>query len=273
MPELLWRGKLFGVIGGGNMAEALVRGVLESGLMPSSRVVVYDPLPARRDAFSRLGCLAVENAGEAFQADAILLAVKPQQLREAISDMGTAMRKDALVISIAAGIGTGTIEKSLQPGARVVRVMPNTPLLVGQGMSALARGAYAGTDDMRMALALFSCAGTAVEVDESDLDAVTALSGSGPAYLFRFAEALIAGGMQMGLDHGLSRELTINMLRGSAEMLARFRDPASLREQVTSPGGTTAAALRVFEERGLFPTVVDALAAARVRSIELGRQK
>ncbi len=272
MSEQIWRGKLLGIIGGGNMAEALVRGVITAGLVAAYRVIAYDPLPARRQVFADLGCLAAESVRDTLNADVILLATKPQNLREAVGGLSGAIRPGTLFISIAAGIGTQAIEKLLPSGTRVIRVMPNTPLLVGQGMSALARGSAAGQEDMELALELFACAGKAVEVRENLLDSVTALSGSGPAYFFRFAEALIAGGVALGMSPSLSKELTIAMLKGSAEMLERYQDPALLRERVTSPGGTTAAALKVFEDRDFAAMIAEALSAASRRSVELGQQ-
>ena len=266
-----WSGRTLGVIGGGNMAEALIRGVLSSGLLPAASVTVFDILPARRKVFADLGCTAAESASTAAGADAVLIATKPQTMREALS--GSAARDDQLFISIAAGIPSRVIEDMLGGGARVVRVMPNTPLLVGAGMAAVCGGAKARPDDVELAVALFSCCGRAVRVDESLMDAVTALSGSGPAYLFRFAETLMAGGEKLGLAPDLARELTIGMLEGSAKMLTQNSDAARLRENVTSPGGTTAAALNVFEERGFPGLVADAMKAARDRGVELGRDQ
>lgn len=269
MTESIWNGKLLGVIGGGNMAEALVRGVIGAGLVPAPSITVHDIVPARREVFRDLGCVAVENPHEATGADIVLLATKPQVVEEALS--GVELRRDQALVSIAAGVPCARLEGLLGAGARVIRVMPNTPLLVGRGMSALAPGANATADDMALAMALFAGAGDAVEVTEDKLDAVTALSGSGPAYVFAFAEALVAGAETLGLDPELAMRLIVGTLRGSAEMLARFGNPAGLREQVTSPGGTTAAALRVFGERDFSGIVADALRAARDRGAELGR--
>lgn len=271
MFDATWKEKTLGVIGGGNMAEALVRGVVSSGLVPAGRVVVFDILPERRAVFSAFGCGTVDSAAEIAHADAILLATKPQNLLQAVA--GFPARPEQLVISIAAGVSTRTIESALHPGARVVRAMPNTPLLIGRGMTGLAGGANADVADVDAALALFSRSGDAVVVAEGQLDAVTALSGSGPAYLFRFAEALMAAGEGLGLSPDLAKRLAIGMLAGSAEMLAGDGDAPELRRRVTSPGGTTAAALAVFEERDFAGMVAAALAAARDRSVELGGGK
>lgn len=263
--------KTLGVLGGGNMAEAIIRGVLDADLLPAARITVYDPLPARRAVFAALGCAAPDDACAAARADVVLTAVKPQVYRAAVGAVAAALAPQALVVSIAAGVPCRTIEALLPAGTRVIRVMPNTPLLAGCGMSCLARGTHATQDDMACALELFACAGTALETNESAMDAVTALSGSGPAYIFRFAEALMAGGEQIGLTPDQARLLTIKTLSGAAAMLERTQDAATLRRNVTSPGGTTAAALRVLDDADLMGTAARALAAARDRSIELGR--
>lgn len=272
MPSV-WNSEILGIVGGGNMAEALVRGVIAADLIPALRIVVYDPLVTRREVFRGFGCVVAENAHEVLNSDVILLATKPQNLPDAVRTMTFSPGKPQLLISIAAGISTRVIERLLPTGSRVIRVMPNTPLLVGMGVSALARGTNANEHDLTMALELFSCCGKAVEVDEKLMDGVTALSGSGPAYLFRFAEVLMNGGIAIGLPPELSKELTIALLRGSAEMLSRYQDAAVLRERVTSPGGTTAAALKVFDERNFGGMVAAALEAARYRSQELGREQ
>lgn len=269
MGNEIWRGKKLGVIGGGNMAEALLGGVLSSGLIPASAVIVYDVLPERRAAFADKGCVAVENPEPAFRADAVLLAVKPQMMAEALRTVPPDAAK--LYISIMAGIPASRLEKALPPGSRTVRVMPNTPLLVGRGTSALCPGAASTAEDMRLALALFSCGGDAVETTEDLMDAVTALSGSGPAYVFRFAEALYAAGEELGLSPDLSRRLTVGTLEGAAAMLRGDVPADELRRRVTSPGGTTAAALDAFERGGFEELVKAALTAARDRGRELGR--
>lgn len=269
MNQTLWNGKKLGVLGGGNMAEALLRGVISAGMVEASSIVVYDVLPARREFFVSLGCVAAGSAAEAVSADVVLLAVKPQVAEEALR--GIALRGDQLLVSIAAGIPARRLEGWLGAAARVVRVVPNTPLFVGMGASALACGSRAGAGDMALAMSLFENSGLAVEVSEDSLDAVTALSGSGPAYLFRFAEVLQKGAEGIGLDSELAARLTAATLRGAAEMLARLGNPGKLREQVTSPGGTTAAALKVFAARDFEGIVADALVAARDRGAELGR--
>lgn len=271
MSESRWKNRRLGIVGCGNMAEALVRGVLSAGLMPASGIVAYDPLPGRRGLFAGLGCAVVDAPLGVLSADAILLAVKPQVIKEAVGPVAAGARPETLFISIAAGVPARSIENLLFAGAKVVRVMPNTPLLVGKGVSALAGGANAGPEDTRLVRDLFACGGEAVEVREDMLDAVTTLSGSGPAYFFRFVEALIGGGTALGLSPELAKSLAIGTIAGAAALLGESGDPASLRERVTSPGGTTAAALAVFERRNLVGIVAEAMAAANGRSAELGR--
>ncbi len=268
-----WDGKTLGFIGGGNMAEALVRGVLAADLMPADMITVYDPLLVRRQIFSAFGCVATDNPAAPPCKNVVLLAVKPQTISLALAEAAKAVTPDTLVISIAAGVRIDTIERALPAGTGVVRVMPNTPLLIGKGVSALAAGSRADAADMDRAMELFSCAGRAYRVDEKDLDAVTALSGSGPAYLFAFAEALIAAGVAAGLSPALASDLAVGTLEGSAGMLSQLGDPAALRERVTSPGGTTAAALAVFRERRFAETIGEAVLAAKNRSTELGREQ
>lgn len=266
-----WGNATLCVIGGGNMAEAIVRGALAGNLLPASAVSVHDPLENRRAVFAALGCRPCSSPGDIGGADVILLAVKPQKFAEAIRDLAVT-RQETLLISIVAGVSSARIEAALPPCIRVVRVMPNTPLLIGKGVTAVAAGRRASAGDERTAAALFDCAGQTFAVDESLMDAVTALSGSGPAYLFRLAETLIEGGGELGLPPELARDLTIGMLRGAAEMLADDPRPAVLRERVTSPGGTTAAALDVFAQRGFRELIAAALRAARDRGAELGRR-
>ena len=266
-----WSGKRLGMIGAGNMAEALVRGVTAFGLLPASMIEAYDPLSKRRDLLASLGCGVSDTPEKAAASDVVLFAVKPETVRAAASVVRQHLRPGALVISIAAGVPLRVLASQLPEGSRLIRVMPNTPLLVGYGMSALARGPGVDDANFRLAQSLFSSAGNAVEVDESLLDAVTALSGSGPAYLFRFAEALEAGGVALGLGPELARTLTATTLRGAAEMLVRGGDPAELRQNVTSPGGTTAAALEALDGGGFAGLVSKALLAAKRRGEELGR--
>jgi pyrroline-5-carboxylate reductase len=268
-----------GIIGAGNMAEAITRGVIRAALLRPDQVVAADVSPARRQLFSeQLGVKAVEsNADAAHYARTLLLSVKPQQMAAALEALAPALRPDALVISIAAGTTTKFIEQHLasRTGAapvRVVRAMPNTPMLVGEGMTALAPGSHATPDDLQKARRIFESAGAVVELSEGLIDAVTAVSGSGPAYFFYLAEQMIAAAVAMGLTPGDARTLVTRTALGAAKMLNESPDlPEELRRKVTSPGGTTEAAIRHMESHG-FPQVVrDALRAAERRGQELSR--
>jgi pyrroline-5-carboxylate reductase len=203
-------------------------------------------------------------------ADAVVLAVKPSDLEEACR--GLSEHRYGRVLSIVAGATTASIEKLLWPGAVVIRAMPNTPALLGAGASAISPGAWAGAEDLDWAEAVLSSIGTVVRVPESQLDAVTGLSGSGPAYVFLVAEALIEAAAAVGLPGEVAEGLVVQTLLGSARMLAESgRSPAELREAVTSPGGTTAAALAVFERAGLKAIFLEAVLAATERSRALGK--
>jgi pyrroline-5-carboxylate reductase len=264
-----------GIIGAGNMAEAIVRGVIRAGLFPPGDLIAADVSPQRREFFSQgLAVRATDDSAQvARDARRVLLSVKPQQMAEVLSVLGPAMRPDALVISIAAGISTGYIERHLGPGRawRVVRAMPNTPMLVGEGIAALAPGRHATTKDLTDARRLFESAGSVVEVTEDKLDAVTALSGSGPAYVFYLVEHMIRAGVELGLTPQQARQLAMRTALGASKMLVTTPDsPEELRRKVTSPGGTTQAAITHMEKSGVGPAVVDAIKAADKRSRELG---
>lgn len=259
------------LIGGGKMATALTTAIVKNKILPPSCVTAVDVAPAARDAFTRAtGVNCVPNA-EAFipDADVLLLAVKPQVAPTAAAALPP-LRKNTLVISICAGIPIAKISQWLHTG-KVIRVMPNTPLMVGKGASAFATGPDATPEDAKFAQRLLSSAGLARQVSESQLDAVTALSGSGPAYVFELAQALALAGEAVGLDPDLALDLSIQTIAGAAEMLAQHVDtPDRLRDAVTSPNGTTAAGLAVMTHDNFRKTIRDTVIAARNRSIELG---
>lgn len=258
------------IIGGGNMGAALVAGLLEAGAVTASRLVVCEAMPSRRQQLAVM-FPGVTIADELPRCSAAVLAVKP-------GDVPAAARTAALagvrrLLSIAAGVPTAVIEQSTAgagPDAvAVVRAMPNTPALVGQGASAIAGGDGATNDDLEWAETILGAVGLVVRVDEDQLDAVTALSGSGPAYVFLVAEALIDAGVRAGLSEALAGALTTQLFVGSSALLADRGDPAALRKMVTSPGGTTAAGLRVLDERDVRVAFSDAVQAAAQRSREL----
>jgi len=261
-----------GFIGAGNMAEALCRGVISAGLFPAERIAAGDPSEARRRLFAEtLGVHALDdNAAVVNGSPTVVLAVKPQAMDDVLAEIGPLLGPERRVISIAAGVRIGRIESACRPGCRVVRTMPNTPLLVGAGMSALAAGTHATSDDLEAAARLFRCAGEAVIVDEAALDAVTAVSGSGPAYFFYLVEAMTEAGVAEGLERDLAAKLAAQTLLGAGRLLVESpHDAAELRRRVTSPGGTTEAALGVMREKGVREALVAAVRRAAERSREL----
>jgi pyrroline-5-carboxylate reductase len=254
------------VIGGGRMGAALVAGLVRSGWAPLADLRVVEAASDRRNELAQqFDGLRV--TAEPAEADGTVVAVKP-------ADVDVVVRRIAplspRILSIAAGVPLARLEAAAGPDVRVVRAMPNTPALIGAGAAAIAAGSTAGPDDLAWAESLLSAVGTVVVVPESLLDAVTGLSGSGPAYVFLVAEALIDAGVLAGLPRDTASALAIQTLVGSARLLAEGTDgPEALRAAVTSPGGTTAAGLRVLEQRGVRAALMDAVMAARDRSAEL----
>jgi len=258
------------LIGGGRMGEALLAGLLADGWATADQITVVEPVEARRVELAERHpglILAEAPAG----ADGVILAVKPGHVPEvarSLRVLGAAAV--GRVLSIAAGVTIATIESELGGGVPVVRAMPNTPALVGAGASAIAGGTHATADDLAWAEAVLGAVGIVVRVGEGQLDAVTGLSGSGPAYVFLVAEALIEAGVLVGLPRDVSTDLAVQTLLGSARLLAETDDDAAtLRAAVTSPGGTTAAGLRALEDRATRAALIAAVVAARDRSAEL----
>ncbi len=255
------------VVGGGNMGTALVRGLVASGWDPSS-VTVAETDPRRREILAHsIGDVAVHE--EPVSAKGAVLAVKPPQAESACEAVGRVGMKR--VLSIMAGVRIERLESWLPTSTAVVRAMPNTPALVGAGASALAAGSAAGEAELLWAERILGAVGEVVRVAEGALDAVTGLSGSGPAYLFYVAEALIESGVGLGLSESVSRLLVLQTFAGAAKMMFEGgEEPAVLRERVTSPGGTTEAALNVLAARGVAGAMIEAVRAAAERSRELG---
>jgi pyrroline-5-carboxylate reductase len=256
------------VVGGGRMGEALVGGLVESGALAVSEVRIVEPVAARREQLAArfAGAEVTEACGE---AEGTVVAVKPGDVPGACR--AAAAAGSGRVLSIAAGVTIASLEDALEPGTPVVRAMPNTPALVGVGASAIAAGTHAGADDLAWAEGLLGAVGLVVRVAEAQLDAVTGLSGSGPAYVFLVAEALVEAGVLAGLPRDVSAALAGQTLLGAATLLAGSDDgPEALRAAVTSPGGTTAAGLQVLEQRAVRAALLDAVAAATRRSRELG---
>jgi pyrroline-5-carboxylate reductase len=265
-----------GIIGAGNMAEAIVRGVLKAGLLKPSQIIAADMAPARHELFEKqLGVKAVQdNSTAARDARNLLLSVKPQHAAAALAGIGSVIDPgETRVISIMAGIGTAYIEKHLGGSRpwRVVRTMPNTPMLVGEGMAAICGGAHATPEDVSEARKLFEVAATVIDVTEDKMDAVTAMSGSGPAYFFYLIEHMIRAGESLGLTPDQARTLAMRTAAGAAKMLATSSDtPQELRRKVTSPGGTTQAAITHLDQHRAGELIVEAITAAAKRSRELG---
>jgi pyrroline-5-carboxylate reductase len=261
-------------IGAGNMAEAIARGILKAKVLAAAEIQATDPAAPRRDLFER--DLAIRTGTDAAPAIAaapvILIAVKPQMFDAALGPVAAAFGPGKLVISICAGISTAHVEKVLAPGTRVVRAMPNTPMLVGRGMAGICAGKHATEADLATAARLLGAAAEVISVPEELMDAVTAVSGSGPAYFFYFVELLAAAGVNLGLPEAQARQLARITFEGSAKLLAETgEDAAVLRRKVTSPGGTTEAAIKTFEALGLAATVADAVKAASDRGRQLGK--
>ena len=260
-------------LGGGQMAEAIARGVIAAGLLAPERIVASEIRAARRDYLeSQVGIRAVSTNAEAVGlGDVILLAVKPQDTSAVLSEIGGSVRADQLVVSIAAGVPLAKLEAPFTAPVPVIRVMPNTPCLVGAGMAAIARGKHATSEHEARVLGIFSATGKAVSVAEKDLDAVTGLSGSGPGYVAVVVEAMIDGGVRAGLARDVATTLAIQTVLGSAQMLSETGEhPARLKDMVTSPGGTTIAGVHALERAGLRAAFMDAIVAATERSRELG---
>lgn len=263
-----------GFVGGGNMAGALVRGLLARGVSESREVRISEPAAARRAELEKAYGIvaAADNLEVVAFADVIVLATKPQVLPGLLPEIASAVTAEKLVVSIAAGVSIETLERALPVGARVVRAMPNTPALVGQGATAIALGHASREEDAVVARALFDAVGATVSVDESLMDAVTGLSGSGPAFVFQFIEALADGGVRVGLPRAVAVQLAAQTVRGAAALvLDTAKHPGELKDMVTSPGGTTIAGVHALERGKLRGTVMDAVEAAAARSAELGR--
>lgn len=261
-----------GVIGCGKMGRALVGGIVGAGICEASDVTVYDTYPtAASSLVDELGVSpGSSNADVIAASDVILLCVKPQGFSEMLTDL--AGSSDRLLISIAAGIRLAAIESGSGGRHRVVRVMPNTPALIGRGASAYALGSTATEADAALTESLLGAVGYVCRVQEDDLDAVTAVSGSGPAYFFFMIEALIAAGIKEGLTPEMARALAVHTAAGAAELvLATGESPATLRENVTSPNGTTFAALESLRSNQFETIVTTAVTAAADRSRELGK--
>ncbi|NTU67760.1 MAG: pyrroline-5-carboxylate reductase [Chlorobiaceae bacterium] len=258
-----------GFIGTGRIAQALISGLVKT---PGNTIAGYDKdAAALQGVADRFGIDTAESIPELAKKTSILvIAVKPYQVADVLADLKPALGSGHLVVSVAAGISTGFIGANCPPGTRIIRVMPNTPAFVGKGMTALCSGAHATDADMFIAEELFNALGRTAVVDEGGMDAATAVSGSGPAYMFRIIDALAEGGAACGLDRDTSILLAAQTMLGAAAMVLEGRKaPADLVKEVTTPGGTTEAGLREMERLGVDLAMLETVRAAAARSREL----
>lgn len=261
-----------GVLGAGRIGEALLAGLLAAG-RPAGELVFTERYAERAaELAARHGVEAVDVATAAERSDVLVVAVKPQDIAPVLDELEAALRPGTLVVSLCAGLPIALFEGALPAGTPVVRVMPNTPMLVGEAMSAVSAGTHATPDQVAAVGEMLGVVGRVVTVPESQQDAVTALSGSGPAYFFFLVEAMVDAGVLLGLPRAVAADLIVQTAYGAASMLRSSGEhPVLLREAVTSPAGTTIAALRELERHGVRAALLDAIEAARDRSVELGR--
>jgi pyrroline-5-carboxylate reductase len=264
--------KTIGFVGAGNMAEAMIRGLLRGGDFAPDRVSASGPREERmRELRETYGINATTDNGVPAGAQIVVLSVKPQIMSRVLGEIADRIDPDALVISIAAGVPVAAIQSRLADGTRVVRAMPNTPALVDAGATAIARGEHARESDLEDAKRIFDAIGLTVVLDEYQLDAVTGLSGSGPAYVFLILEALSDAGVKVGLSRRTAQLLAAQTLLGSAKLLLETNEhPGRLKDMVTSPGGTAITGLHTLENGGVRTTLMNAVEAATRRSRELG---
>ena len=264
-----------GFIGGGQMAEALIKGIIASGLYQKENILVAEPNDFRRSHLEKVyGVRAYPHNHTIFEAGrVIILAVKPQTMKSLLEDCRERVRPDHILVTVAAGLPISFYIKTLgRKEAKIIRVMPNTPALVLEGASALSKNENVSDEELRLAEEIFLAVGEAVILDEVHLDAVTGLSGSGPAYVFSFVEALVDAGVKAGLTRVVSEKLALQTVSGSIKLLRESGEhPAALRGKVTSPGGTAITALHVLEKVGFHGIIMDIVESAVIRSKQLGQ--
>ena len=272
------KNKKIGFIGGGNMAEAMIKGLLSASFIEAKNVFVSEPSEAKRDTLHAEYKIKVsaDNRELVKKCDIIILAVKPQIFQEVLVDICSLVDSDKLVISIAAGVPISIIDDALRGDKNkkfsIVRTMPNTPALVQEGVTAIASGEHVRKIDVKIAHRIFAAVGRTVDVEEDQLDAVTGLSGSGPANIFMLIEALSDAGVKMGLSREVANTLTIQTVLGSAKLARESgKHPGELKDMVTSPAGTTISGLHALEEGSLRTTLMNAVEDATLRSRELGQ--
>lgn len=263
-----------GFIGAGSMAEALIRGLLSANLVEPGKILICNRSNQDRlgELSGSLGVVGHQTKAEVVTgSDLVILAIKPKDLPEALLEIRPVVKKGQIFISLAAGASTSFIESQLGEEVQVIRAMPNTSCLVSESATAICRGSTAVPEAEELAVRIFECVGKTVVVPERLLDAVTGLSGSGPAYVYLLVEAMLHAGVELGLSPEVARELVIQTVLGSAKMLdVTGEDPAVLRHKVTSPGGTTQAGLQILSDRGFHEALVQAIHRAAERSREMG---
>jgi len=272
------KNKKIGFIGGGNMAEAMIKGLLSASFIEAKNVFVSEPSEAKRDTLHAEYKIKVsaDNRELVKKCDIIILAVKPQIVQKVLRDIASLVGRDKLVISIAAGVPIAIMDDVLRGGKNkkfsIVRTMPNTPALVQEGVTSIASGEHVRKIDVKIAHRIFEAVGRTVDVEEDQLDAVTGLSGSGPAYIFMLIEALSDAGVKMGLSREVANTLTIQTVLGSAKLARESgKHPGELKDMVTSPAGTTISGLHALEEGSFHTTLMNAVEDATLRSRELGQ--
>ena len=261
------------MVGGGQMGEALIRGMINSGLVAAESITVAEPSATRREYLeTTYQVQGTDTPSQLAKSKTIILAIKPQIMEPVLAQYQEHLSAEHLIISIAAGVTINQLEQGIGADKKIIRVMPNTPALVLAGASALSGNKNTDKEDLKIGQAIFSAVGTCVEVAENLLDAVTGLSGSGPGYVFTFLEAMIDGGVLAGLPRPIAEQLALQTLYGSAKLALESGEPAAvLKGKVTSPGGTTITGLQVMEKAGLRGTMMETVWAAAERSKELGQ--
>jgi pyrroline-5-carboxylate reductase len=268
------KGKRIGFVGCGNMGEALVKGLVEAHLVPAESILVFDSRAEQLAALDRRYGVrsAKSNVELVREADVVVLAVKPQIMAAVLGEIASSLSRRQLVISIAAGVATATIRGATKKDVRLIRVMPNTPALVLEGATAIAKAQGLEPGDLETAEEIFGAVGKVVVLEEDLMDAVTGLSGSGPAYVAVVIESLADGGVKMGLDRVTAMTLATQTVLGAAKLLLETAvHPGALKDMVSSPGGTSIAGIAALEEGGIRTTFIKAVERATLRSRELGR--
>ncbi len=262
-----------GFIGAGNMAYAICQSIINADLYMPNDILVYDISPQRQSVFKDEFNvdIAQSNSELVKNTQIIILAVKPQHMATLLDEIRSDITENHIIISIAAGISTKYLESGLGKSPAIIRTMPNTPLMYGSGTTALCKGKYATDEHLNLAQKIFDAAGITVIVDEESMDAITAISGSGPAYFFYLTEAMIQSAIELGLDAELAKKLSANTGFGAMKMLIQSKqEPQELRRRVTSPGGTTEAAISVLDAENVKRNLIEAIKAAAKRSKQLG---